>query len=127
MNLGVVEDRGRIAEDEVHSALNIGVDIILPPVIREQRVLVAEETAVLEDRAIAAHRGRHRLPGIAGRVLKGDVVRLEALPLISTVSVKNVPPACFAFRLLVITTSAGDFPMPTSVMLVWFCVTITRS
>ena len=48
-------------------------------------------------------------------------VRLSASnpsPLISMVSVKNVPPACLAFRLLVITTSAGDFPIPTSVILV---------
>ena len=80
MNLRVIEDRRRIAEDEVDPALNIGVDVILPPVVGEERVLVAEKPAVLEDRSIRAHRRGNRLPGIAGSVFKGDVVGLESRP-----------------------------------------------
>ena len=52
VNLRVVKDRRGIAKDEVDAALDIGVDVILPAVVGEERVLVPEEPAVLEDGAV---------------------------------------------------------------------------
>jgi hypothetical protein len=110
VNLRVVKDGGGVSEDEVDAALDVGVDVVLAAVVGEERVLMAKACPVL--------------PAVFSKV------RLSAsnpAPLISTVSVKKVPPACLALRLLVMTTSEGDLPMPTRVMLVWFWVTMTRS
>ena len=127
VDLGAVEDGSGVAEDEVDSTFDVGVEVVLAAVVGEEGVLMAEEAAVLEDGAVGADSDGDGLTSVSGGVFKGDVVGLEARPLTSTVSVKKVPPACFALRLLVITTSAGDLPLPMSVMLGWFWVTMTRS
>ena len=50
----MVKDGGGVAEDVVDAALDVGVDVVLAAVVGEERVLVAEEPAVLEDGAIGA-------------------------------------------------------------------------
>ena len=78
MDLGVVEDGCGVAEDEVDSAFDVGVDVVLAAVVGEEGVLVAEEAAVLEDGAVGADSSGYGLAGVAGGVLEGDVVGLEA-------------------------------------------------
>ena len=74
MNLRVVEDRRRVAKNKIHAALNIGVNIILPAVVRKQSVLVPKKPAALEDRSIRAHRRRNCLAGITRGVFKSKIV-----------------------------------------------------
>ena len=74
----MVEDGGGVAEDEVDAALDVGVDVVLAAVVGEERVLMAEEAAVFEDGAVAAVGDGDGLAGVAGGVLEGDVVGLEA-------------------------------------------------
>ena len=78
MELVVVEDGGGIAEDVVDATLDVGVDVVLAAVVGEERVLVAEEAAMLEDAAVAAVGDSDGLAGVAGGVLEGDVIGLEA-------------------------------------------------
>ena len=78
VEFGVVEDGGGVAEDEVDAAFDVGVDVVLAAVVGEERVLMAEEAAVLEDAAVAAVGYGDGLAGVAGGVLEGDVVGLEA-------------------------------------------------
>ena len=74
----MVEDGGGVAEDEVDAAFDVGVDVVLAAVVGEEGVLMAEEAAVLEDGAVAAIGYGDGLAGVAGGVLEGDVVGLEA-------------------------------------------------
>jgi hypothetical protein len=74
----VVEDGGGVAEDEVDAAFDVGVDVVLAAVVGEEGVLMAEEAAVFEDGAVAAVGYGYGLAGVAGGVLEGDVVGLEA-------------------------------------------------
>src|SRR5260370_1126382 len=69
---------GGSAEDVGGAALDVGVDVILAAVVGEEGVLVAEEATVLEYGSIAAVGSRDRLAGVAGGILEGDVVGLEA-------------------------------------------------
>ena len=78
VDLGVVEDGGGVAEDEVDAALDVGVDVVLAAVVGEERVLVAEEAAVLEDGAVGADGDGDGLAGVAGGVFEGEVVGFEA-------------------------------------------------
>ena len=78
MEFGAVEDGGGVAEDVVDAAFDVGVDVVLAAVVGEERVLMAEEAAVLEDGAVAAVGDGYGLAGVAGGVLEGDVVGLEA-------------------------------------------------
>jgi len=120
VNFGVVEDCRSVAEDEVDATLDVGIEVVLAAVVGEERVLVAEKAAVLEDGAIGADRCSDGLAGVAAVFSKVMLSASNPAPLISAVSVKKVPPACLALRLLVMTTSEGDFPVPIRVMLVWF-------
>jgi hypothetical protein len=122
-----VEDGGGVAEDEVDASFNVRVDVVLAPVIGEERVLMPEEAAALEDGAVAADGDSDSRPVLPAVFSKVILSASKPGPLISTVSVKKVPPACLALSELVMTTSSGDLPMPIKVMLGWFCVTITRS
>src|ERR1019366_7412837 len=76
--------------DVVDAAFDVGVDVVLAAVVGEQRVLMAEEAAVLEDAAVATVGYGDGLagvptpasklagdPGVAGGVFKGDVIRFE--------------------------------------------------
>src|ERR1035441_5965739 len=78
VDLGVVEDGSGVAEDEVDAALDVGVDVILAAVVGEERVLMAEKAAVLEDGSIGAHCGRDSLTSVAGGVFKSQVVCLKS-------------------------------------------------
>ena len=78
VELGVVEDGGGVAEDEVDAAFDVGVDVVLAAVVGEEGVLMAEEAAVLEDAAVAAIGYGYGLAGVAGGVFEGDVVGFEA-------------------------------------------------
>ncbi len=78
VEFGVVEDGGGVAEDEVDAAFDVGVDVVLAAVVGEEGVLMAEEAAVFEDAAVAAVGYGDGLAGVAGGVLEGDVVGLEA-------------------------------------------------
>src|SRR3979490_1474787 len=78
MKLGVVEDGGGVAEDEVDAAFDVGVDVILAAVVGEEGVLVAEEAAVFEDAAVGAVGYGDGVVGVAGGVFEGDVVGFEA-------------------------------------------------
>ena len=73
----MVEDGGGVAEDEVDAALDIGVDVVLAAVVGEERVLMAEEAAVLEDGAVGANSDGDGLTGVAGGVFEGEVVGFE--------------------------------------------------
>ena len=75
---GAIEDGGGVAEDVVDAAFDVGVDVVLAAVVGEECVLMAEEAAVLEDGAVAAVGYGYGLAGVAGGVLEGDVVGLEA-------------------------------------------------
>ena len=77
--LGVVEDGGGVAEDEVDATFDVGVGVVLAAVVGEECVLMAEEAAVLEDGAVGADGGGYGLTGVAGGVLEGEVVGLEAV------------------------------------------------
>ena len=74
----MVEDGGGVAEDEVDAALDVRVDVVLAAVVGKERVLMAEEAAVLEDCAVGADGDGDGLAGVAGGVLEGDVVGFEA-------------------------------------------------
>ena len=78
VDLGAIEDGGGVAEDEVDTAFDIGVDIVLAAVVGKQRVLVSEEAAVFEDAAVGAVGYGDGLAGVAGGILEGDVVGFEA-------------------------------------------------
>lgn len=78
VELGAVEDSSGVAEDEVDAAFDVGVDVVLAAVVGEEGVLMADEAAVLEDGAVGAHSDSDSLAGVAGGVLEGDVVGLEA-------------------------------------------------
>ncbi len=78
VELGVVEDGLGVAEDEVDGAFDVGVEVVLAAVVGEEGVLVAEDAAVLEDGAVGADGDGDGLTGVAGGVLKGQVVGLEA-------------------------------------------------
>ena len=78
VELVAIEDGGGVAEDVVDAAFDVGVDVVLAAVVGEERVLMAEEAAVLEDAAVAAVGDGDGLAGVAGGVLEGDVVGLEA-------------------------------------------------
>ena len=73
-----LEDRGGVTEDVVDAAFDVGVDVVLAAVVGEQRVLMPEEAAVLEDAAVATVGHGDGLAGVPSGVLEGDVVRFEA-------------------------------------------------
>ena len=127
MQLVPLVHRRRVAEDVVDAALNVRMDIILPAIIGEQRVLVAEKAAVLEDGAIAAIGHRDRLPGIARCVLKCNIVRLEARPVDLDRLGKEGASGSAGVQRIRNDHIFGDLPIPSSVTLLWFCVTMTRS
>ena len=77
----MVEDGGGVAEDEVDAAFDVGVGVVLAAVVGEERVLMAEEAAVLEDSAVGADGGGDGLAGVAGGVLEGEVVGLEGVAI----------------------------------------------
>jgi len=112
VNLRVVKDGGGVSEDEVDAALDVGVDVVLAAVVGEERVLMAKESAVFEDGAIGADGGGDGLSVLPAVFSKVRLSASNPAPLISTVSVKKVPPACLALRLLVMTTSEGICPCP---------------
>jgi len=78
MQFNVIENGRRVAEDEINPAFDIRVHVVLPPVIGEERVLMAEEAAVLEDRAVAAVSDSNCLTGIACSVLERDVIGFKS-------------------------------------------------
>ena len=79
MELHVVEDGSGVAEDVVDAALDVGVEVVLAGPKSAKRVsVVAEEAAVFEDGSVAAIGDSDGLAGVAGGVLKGDVVGFKA-------------------------------------------------
>ena len=58
VDLVAVEDGGGVAEDEVDTAFDVGVDVVLAAEVGEECVLMAEEAAVFED--CCGRRGRRR-------------------------------------------------------------------
>jgi hypothetical protein len=78
VELGVVEDGGGVAEDEVDAAFDVGVEVVLAAVVGEEGVLVAQEATVFEDAAVRANGCGDSLAGVACGVFEGDVVGFEA-------------------------------------------------
>ena len=111
-----IEDGGGVAKYVIDSAFDIGIDVVLAPVVGEKRVLMAEEAAMLEDGALAAIGYGDGLSGVVRSVFEGDVVGLEARAVDLDGFRKKVPPAVLAFSELVMTTSSGDMSRPTRVM-----------
>lgn len=76
----VVEDGGGVAEDEIDGSLDAAGPVELAERVHEQRVLVAEELAVLDEGEVAVRPERHRLVAVGtGGVLECDSACHEAV------------------------------------------------
>lgn len=81
VNLYVIEHCCRISEDEIDSSGNKRVHIVLPPVIGEERVLIAEKSAMFKDGPVRSNSNGDRLPSWTCGVLKRQIVRFETFAI----------------------------------------------
>ena len=80
-DVGVLEDGGGVAEDEVDGAVDLTATVELAIGVGVESVLVSLEAASEEDGFVGAHLYRHRLvPLRAGCVLKRHVSCPKAIP-----------------------------------------------
>lgn len=78
--MAVLEEGGRVSEDEVHVALYAAGLVVLPHAVRVESVLVSEELAVFDDGAVAVGPECDGLVGFgAGCVLEGYTTRHESI------------------------------------------------
>ena len=77
MNRDVVEDGGCISEDEIHTTGDVAIGVVLTAEIREESVLISEETAMLEDGFVRTHGDGDGLSGCASGVREGYAICVE--------------------------------------------------
>ena len=74
VNVTAFEDRGRVAEDEIHMSLDVAVFVVLSPAVRKQRVLPAKKATVAKDNPIRIDVNGDRLRTGAVGVFKRKVL-----------------------------------------------------
>ena len=79
MDVATVEHCRRPAEDEVHRAFDVAIFVVLTATlpVGVERILKAEETAVLEAGTVGTDEACHRLPHGSGTVRERDVFCVE--------------------------------------------------
>ena len=80
MDFTSIKDRRGIAEDKIDVAFNEAVFVILPARCGVERVLPADEAAVLEHSFVGVNHHRHGLCAGAVRVFEGEMGRLKRRP-----------------------------------------------
>ncbi len=70
MEFVAIEDGGSVAEDVVNATLDVAIDVVLAAEVGEERVLLAQYAAMLEDAAVAAVGYGDGLASVAGGVLR---------------------------------------------------------
>ncbi len=74
VNVAVFENRGGVTENEINVTLDVAVLVILPPTVREQRILPADEATIAKDNSIGVHVNGDGLRTSAVGVLKRKVL-----------------------------------------------------
>lgn len=81
VNVAMLQKHLRVSEDEVHTALNVAIPEVLPPVVQIRRVLPTQEAALVERAPVRRSPNCDRLAGaLRRRVLEGDILGDEILP-----------------------------------------------
>lgn len=82
VDVAVLHQHLGIAEDEVHTALDVAVAEVLPPIVQICGVLPTQEAALIERAPVCCNPNCDRLArALRGRILKGDILGDEILPL----------------------------------------------